>query len=151
MLGHTYNNLMDEGIPMNKNIKILLVNNNATSDNQVIAQALSELKLSNIVAVNSTKAALKEYVKEAAEHPFEVVMISDLPDHDEIELMRSLLEINPSAYIVMLTCDVSADKVLSSIRNGASGLLNQPFSAGKFRLELEKYSLLREDKAAQYS
>ena len=136
---------------MNKNIKIMLVNNNTIADNQAIAQALSELKLSNIVAVNSTKAALKEYIKESTEHPFEVVMISDLPDHDEIELMKSFLEINAKAYIVMLTSDITADKVLSSIRNGASGLLNQPFSTDKIRLELEKYSLLREDKAAQYS
>lgn len=133
---------------MNKNIKIMLVNNNSAADNHAIAEALSTLKQSNVVAVNSSKAALKEYVKETTNHAFDVVLISDLGDNDELELLKSLIEINKQAYIVMLTTDISADKVLNSIRHGASGVLNSPFNADKLRLELEKYSLLREEKIA---
>ena len=101
-----------------------------------------------ILCREDSRAALKEYVKEAGNYPFDVIMITDQQDKDEIELLKSLIEINPMAYVVMLTGDVTTDKVMGSIRNGASGVLNSPYTADKVRLELEKFSFLREDKIA---
>lgn len=137
---------------MNKNIKILVVNNNISDANtESFALTLENLKLQNITSVNNTKAAIAETVKANPEHQFEVTFIHDLQNGDEIELLKSLMEINPFSYVVMLTSDISADKVLNSIKHGASGILSKPFTDDKVRSELEKYSLLREDKREFYS
>lgn len=51
----------------------------------------------------------------------------------------------------MLVDEITPDKVLNSIRFGANGVLNKPFTPHKVEMELEKYSLLREDKRATAS
>jgi len=142
---------MDEGIPVNKNIKILLVNNTVSASDDVITRELASLGLQNLVVVAGAGLAVKEFVQQRGKVPYDVTFIRDQKDQDELELLKSIIEIDPSHYVVMLTDNITPDKVISSIKFGASGILSQPFTAGKMRVELDKYVLLREDKKTQYS
>jgi DNA-binding NarL/FixJ family response regulator len=107
--------------------------------------------LQNLVTVKSAGAAIKEFVNANATDPYDLTFIHDLADGEEIELLKSLVEVNPDHYVVILTDTITADKVLGSIKLGASGILSKPFTPEKLRLELEKFLLLREDKKTLYS
>lgn len=138
-------------ISMNKNIKLLLVKNgDAPVDHDLIA-AIESLDIHKFIQVEGSKDALKEFVNDHAKQPFNVTLICELANKEETKLLESLMEIDPQQYIVMLYNDISAEKVLASVQHGASGILNRPFSADKIRMELEKYSLMREDKQAMNS
>jgi len=143
--GGKYCNLMDEGIPMDKNLRILVVNNDS------LKGVLAELNLSNIANVSSAADAIKLYVEEHKEQPFDVTFMNELPNNEELELLKSITEITPDHYVVMLVDDITPDKVLNSIKFGANGLLNKPFTVHKVEMELEKYKMLREDKRASAS
>jgi len=136
---------MDEGIPMDKNIRILIVNNDS------LRGVLAELNLSNITTASTAAEAIRIYVKEHKEQPFDVTFINELAKKEELELLKSIIEISPEHYVVMLVDEITPDKVLNSIRFGANGVLNKPFTPHKVQMELEKYSLLREDKRAATS
>ena len=137
-------NLMDEGIPVNKNIRILVVNNEASVGGDSLISALGSLQLNNVAVINDSGKAFKLYVTENAQDPFDVVMIHDLPNMEEMDLLRGIIEVNAHQYVVILADTLSASKVLDAIKIGASGVLSKPFTADKLRIELEKYSLLRE-------
>lgn len=133
---------------MNKNIKILVVNNKQTKTTKdTLATALADLRLLNIVTVDNPRDAITEIIKDNTSKPFEVIFIHDMPNGEEMDLLKSVIEINPSNYVVMLKNNISADQVLNSIKYGASGILSSPFSPDQVRVELEKYSLLFEDSA----
>ena len=132
---------------MNKNIKILVVNNeNKTEANVALTTTLTNINMQNVLTVNSVKEAIQVFVDANETSPFDVTLLHELNDEDEIGLIKSLIEINPEQYVVVLTDSILPEKVLNCIRAGASGLLNKPFSAEKLRLELDKYSFLHEDK-----
>lgn len=141
---------MDEGISMNKNIKLLLVKNGSIQDYD-LEEAINGLQLHKVIQVEGSKAAIKDFINEHTTQPYNVTLICDLPNKEELELLKAILETDPDQYIIMLQTEVTADKVLNAIKHGASGVLNTPFSAEKLRLELEKYSFLREDKRAANS
>lgn len=130
---------------MDKNLRILVVNNDPLN------RILAELNLSNIENAGSAADAIKIYVRDHKEQPFDVTFISELPNNEELELLKSLIEITPNHYVVMLVDDITPDKVLNSIKYGANGLLSKPFTAHKVEMELEKYKMLREDKRASAS
>jgi DNA-binding NtrC family response regulator len=143
---------MDEDSPMNKNIRILVVNNNnENTSSESLTAALESMHLTNVVMVTNSKEALKTFVHSQTDQPFDVTMIHDLGDMDELELLKSLIEINPDHYVIMLTDTITPEKVLNSIKFGANGILSKPFTADKIQMELEKYKLLREDKKTMYS
>jgi len=130
---------------MDKNLRILVVNNDS------LKGVLAELNLSNIANVSSAADAIKLYVEEHKEQPFDVTFMNELPNNEELELLKSITEITPDHYVVMLVDDITPDKVLNSIKFGANGLLNKPFTVHKVEMELEKYKMLREDKRASAS
>lgn len=137
---------MDEGIPMNKNIKLLYVENDKKDYD--LEAVLETMQLHKLVSVTNTKAAIKEFINEYKTQPFNVTLISELSNKEEIELLKALIETDPDQYIILLYQEIDGNKVLNAIKHGASGVLSAPFTADKLRLELEKYSLLREEKRA---
>lgn len=120
---------------MDNNIKILLVN----CDD--IEPVLNSINLKEITKTKNGKDAIKQFV----EQPFSVTFVHELPAEEEQALISSMLEINPSHYVVTLTDHINPEKLKSFMQNGAHGILSQPFTAHKIKLELDKYDLFYPD------
>jgi len=120
---------------MDNNIKILLVNCDE------LEAILTSVNFQEITKVKDGKKAIKEFVAE----PYAVTFIHELPAEEEKALIGSMLEINPEHFIVMLTDKITPEKILSSVQNGTSGILSQPFNASKIKLELDKFDLYSGD------
>jgi DNA-binding NtrC family response regulator len=133
---------------MNKNIKLLYVTNSATTKDYDLQAAIDGLELHKVITVEGSKAAIKEFINEYKTQPFQATLICELPHKEEVELLKALMEADPDQYIILLYQEITADKVLNAVKHGAAGVLSAPFTADKLRLELEKYSLLREEKRA---
>jgi DNA-binding NarL/FixJ family response regulator len=131
---------------MNNNIKLLFITNPAANKDYDLDKTIDNLGLHKVIRVEGSKAAIKEFVDASKSQPFSATLICELPQKEELELLKALIEIDPDQYIFLLYQDVTAEKVLSAIKHGASGVLNAPFTPEKIRLELEKYSLLREER-----
>lgn len=127
---------------MHNNINILLVGDDA------LVGELNEIGYSQIKAVVDSKTAIREFVDKHKNQSYDLTFITDLSDGSEEELLKSIIEIEPDHYVVMLTENLTPEKVLSSIRAGANGLLSKPFTANKLRMELEKFAFLRDKKSA---
>jgi DNA-binding NtrC family response regulator len=136
---------MDEDIPVNKNIRILVVCEMVGDADNSVTGALESMGLQNIVVINGSGDAIKLYAQDYKNNPYDVVLIQDLENNEELDLLKGIIEVDEHQYVVMLTQSISADNVLNSIKFGASGVLSKPFTTDKLKVELEKYSLLRED------
>ena len=127
---------------MVQNLNILLV-----GDKNIVGE-LNEVGYTQVKAVADSKAAMHEFVDKHKNQAYDLTLITDLADGSEEELLKSIIEIDPQHYVVMLTEHLTPDKVLSSIKSGASGLISKPFTANKLRMELEKFAFLRDKKSA---
>ncbi len=127
---------------MYNNINILLVGNDT------LVGELRELGYTQVKAIADSKSAIREFVEKHKNQDYDLTLITDLPDGSEEELLKSIVEIDPNHYVVILTEHLTPDKVLSSIKSGASGLISKPFTANKLRMELEKFAFLRDKKSA---
>lgn len=127
---------------MYNNINILLVGNDA------LVGELNGVGYTQVTAVADSKTAINEFVDKHKHQPYDLTLITDLSDGSEEELLESIVEIDPNHYVVVLTEHLTPDKVLSSIKSGASGLISKPFTANKLRMELEKFAFLRDKKSA---
>lgn len=121
---------------MEKNVKVLVVNAEGT-----IEATLRSLNCDDVATVKSTKDAIKSLEKDK----YDVTFVHTT-EGKEIEGLPDICRANPAQYIVILTDKLSPEIVQNSIKLGASGILNQPYTSNKVRCELEKYELYSEDK-----
>lgn len=62
----------------------------------------------------------------------------NLPDHNGLSVLNTLLEINSNAYIVMLSGESTLDNVKRSVDQGAKGFIVKPFKMKKIVESLSK-------------
>jgi two-component system, chemotaxis family, chemotaxis protein CheY len=58
-----------------------------------------------------------------------VIMDMTMPDENEFEALKKIIEINKDAIVIMLTVVGKPDQVLEALNNGAKGYVTKPFVA----------------------
>ncbi len=92
------------------------------------------------VAVDG-RDAIAAYVHKAPDVMF---LDIDLPDITGHEVLQKVLEVDPSAYVIMLSANGDKDNVLNAVSHGAKGFVAKPFTKDKLFSYIEKaptYSL----------
>ena len=102
-------------------INILIVEDDAFS-RKLIRNVLN--KQYHVIDVEDGKDAVETYILIS---PDIIFLDIDLPDINGHEILESILKIDPSAYIVMLSGNSDQDNVIRAIKEGAKGFVTKPF------------------------
>lgn len=93
---------------------------------KVIRSALEEI--AEIVEVTDGAEVMKVYT----EHTPDILFLDiHLPNVSGMDLIRPILKMDVSAYIIMLSADSSADNVKTSSLRGCKGFLTKPFEKSR--------------------
>jgi two-component system chemotaxis response regulator CheY len=79
--------------------------------------------------------AISNYVFKA---PNVMFLDIDLPDISGHEVLKKILEIDPDAYIIMLSGNGDKDNIMKAIQHGAKGFVAKPFTKDKLFTYIEK-------------
>lgn len=79
--------------------------------------------------------AISSYVYQAPDVMF---LDIDLPDISGHEVLKKILSIDPSAYIIMLSGNGDKENIMGAIQNGAKGFVAKPFTKDKLFAYIEK-------------
>lgn len=83
----------------------------------------------------SGTSGIREYLGLA---PDVVFLDINLPDISGLEVLHKLREIDPDAYVVMLSGNGSADNVMQAVQNGAKGFVGKPFARDKLHQMIKR-------------
>lgn len=97
----------------------------------------SKGEIHNIVDGNSV---LEEYARHA---PDMLLLDIHMPGKGGPELVKEVLEIDPRAYIIMLSADSSKLNVMMTQKDGAAGFLTKPFDKAKLMEYVDACPTLR--------
>lgn len=131
---------------MKKNINILLIDEEVAEE-QSFNTILTELNLKNLTQAKTSIEGIELHKEKEFDLTFFNGQMSDMPG---LELLKKITDLRPNHYLVMLMDVASPDTVKSAIQLGASGILNKPFTSKKVLYEIEKFSLLKEDRNVSY-
>ncbi|MFC3181044.1 sigma-54-dependent transcriptional regulator [Cypionkella sinensis] len=81
------------------------------------------------VVTAGTAAEGLELMREAA--PQVILLDLVLPDRDGLDLMREMLQLNPSLHVVVMTAHGSINKAVEAMRAGAHEFLVKPFDEAR--------------------
>ncbi|MFN7039519.1 MAG: response regulator [Alphaproteobacteria bacterium] len=107
-------------------------------DNEFTRKVLStSLNGINYLFAKNGKEALSIYNQHK---PALVFLDLNLPDILGMELFVEIKNINPNAFIVIMTADNSTETVKNAIQSGVSGYITKPFARAKLEQYIEKYN-----------
>lgn len=106
----------------NKQLKILIVEDCQTFR----GIAVQILKGHDNILTDTASDAI---VKFRSKQPDITFLDIELPDGNGIDVLKQIKEIEPNAYVVMMTGSNKAKDVESSINSGAAGYILKPFNA----------------------
>lgn len=66
-----------------------------------------------------------------------------LPNKKGYQILKEIMEVDPQAYIVMLSADAAKDRVMTCIQNGAKGFIAKPFRGEKLYDYIRKCPTIR--------
>lgn len=82
----------------------------------------------DIITAANGALANEAYTTQA---PHVVFLDIDLPDTTGHQLLKQILAMDPTAYIVMLSGNSLRDEILKAMKNGAKGFVGKPFTRAK--------------------
>lgn len=123
---------------MNDNMKVAVFNNES------IVSYLEELHIGSIKNFDNANKLLKNYVDNYKNDPIDIIFIKE-----ELDLLNSIIEINPKQYCVLITKNTHDHKIMDFIRAGGSGVVSEPVTVHKIQMEVEKYKYLCEDQLSK--
>lgn len=88
-----------------------------------------------IFTASSGQDALNNYIRNA---PDVVFLDIGLPDASGLDVLLKIFEVDPKAYVVMLSGNGSRSNVVTAIQNGAKGFVAKPFSRDKLIHYIDK-------------
>jgi two-component system chemotaxis response regulator CheY len=108
-------------------------NNRKSSEILIIEDDLFSQKLAknsigsehNVSASSSGKEGLNNYLHIAPDLLFLDINLPDLTGH---EVLKRVLEIDPDAYVIMLSGNGDKENVLNAMQQGAKGFIGKPFN-----------------------
>jgi len=93
-----------------------------------------------ITTLHSAAGALESYAECA---PNVLFLDINLPDVKGYELIKPILNIDPEAYIIMLSGNADRDNVVKAMSMGAKGFVAKPFTCQKLLQYIERCPTLR--------
>jgi len=123
-----------------RKLRVLVVDDDATFRNRLVA-AMSARNFEAYGASNPAEA--RQMV--ARIHPHRAVLDMRMPGGSGLDLVLSLIEINPNLEIVMLTGYGSIATAIEAVRRGAVDYLTKPADADQILASFERVS----ERAAQ--
>ena len=88
--------------------------------------------------------ALLSYVEKAPDIIFLDIGLPDVTGHD---VLKRILDIDPDAFVVMLSGQGDKDNIMSAIENGAKGFIGKPFTKDKVLQYLETSPFIQQKDA----
>ena len=82
------------------------------------------------------KTTLTEYTINA---PDIVFLDFELPDMTGLDILKKIKQVDPDAFVVMLTSHTETNIVQQSIANGAKGYIAKPFNKAKILSYIEQF------------
>lgn len=113
------------------------------ADDDMYIRTLIEAALKSrgeIINITDGNSVMEEYIKNA---PDMVLLDIHMPGKGGPELVKEILEVDPRAYIIMLSADSSKLNVMMTQKDGASGFLTKPFDKAKLMEYVEQCPTLR--------
>lgn len=99
----------------------------------------------DLVSLGDGRDVAKQYVVAA---PSAVFLDIDLPDVSGHDLLRRIIEIDPDAYVVMLSGNGDRNNVSRAIQNGAKGFVGKPFTKDRLEKYIGRSPLIKPAKGA---
>lgn len=119
-----------------KKFKILIVEDSATFR----GFAMQALKgHNNIIAENAIEAVKKFKI----EDPDITFLDINLPDGNGIDILKQIKEMNPNAFVVMMTGSNKSNDVEDAQTHGASGYIVKPFNTERVQRSLDEFSAFK--------
>lgn len=119
-------------------LKILVIEDNHMFRNLALRMLPNCKKRSAVTA----KEGLKLFKDLAPDITF---LDIGLPDKNGLELLKTLKDINPDAFIVMLTQSRVLSDVDTAVKYGAAGYIAKPFSQKEIESYIKLYFILVQD------
>lgn len=115
-----------------KETKILVVEDDLFSQ-RLVKNTLKERH--TISTAENAKDAFRSYIMKAPDILF---LDIGLPDMDGLQVLQKIFEIDPDAFIVMLSGNGHRENVLKAVERGAKGFVAKPFTKEKLFQYIEK-------------
>jgi len=81
-----------------------------------------------VIEVGDGAKATQEYLS----HSPDVLFLDiHLPNKKGIKILQEVLDVDPQAYVVMISADAAKDRVMSCMQIGAKGFIAKPFQGDK--------------------
>lgn len=85
-----------------------------------------------------------DIVKNFVSHAPDMLLLDiHLPNKLGPQILKEILQIDPSAYIIMISSDTSQDVVLDCVKNGAKGFVAKPFRKDRLLDYINKCPTIR--------
>lgn len=111
----------------------IMVVEDDTFSRELIGKTLN--KQFSVCLTGDGESALMHYVKKV---PSILFLDIDLPDMNGHEVLQTLLQIDPSAYVIMLSANSDKTNILKAMNSGAKGFVTKPFTKDKLIQYIEK-------------
>lgn len=123
---------------LKRNHDIIMVVEDDLYARTIVTSALkSKFKL---VEVSDGAKAAQEYLS----HSPDIVFLDiHLPNKKGYDILEEIMEIDPKAYVVMLSADAKQDRVMSCVKHGAKGFIAKPFQGEKLYDYIRKCPTIR--------
>lgn len=129
---------------MYENLKIVIVDNESLML-EMLGTHFSELKVptKNIIKVTSGEAAITYHNRNK---DIDITFLDiEMPGMNGFETLIKIKEINPTAYIVMLSGSSTFNNVTQALNSGASSFIAKPYNRNKIIKALKAYLAKRDE------
>jgi two-component system chemotaxis response regulator CheY len=116
---------------------IMLVEDDLFARNIAVNALKTKFK---IVEVSDGAKATQEYLSCS---PDVLFLDIHLPNKKGPQILREIMEVDPEAYVVMLSADAAKDRVMECINIGAKGFIAKPFRGDKLYDYIRKCPTIR--------
>lgn len=103
---------------------------------ELLRSILSSFKCTNIVHALDGDAAVSMY---KTHRPDITLLDINMPRKDGLQVLREILDINPSAFVVMVSGESTLENVQGALKAGAKGFIVKPYSSQRLLDILNKY------------
>lgn len=93
-----------------------------------------------VIEVSDGAKAAQEYLSYS---PDVVFLDIHLPNKKGPKILEEIMEMDPKAYVVMLSADAAQEKVVACVKNGAKGFIAKPFRGDKLYDYIRKCPTIR--------
>lgn len=117
---------------------ILIADDNTVSLD-LLRGILVNLGCRNIQKYRNGKEAVEAYKKEKSDVLF---LDIEMPEMNGLDTLKAIREINPDAFVAIVSGETSITNIQKSLALGAQGFIVKPYSPSRIKEVLDKYQKL---------